>query len=202
MNPTNPEGEKVVWDKALFKKIFKWTGIVLLVAYLFLVLVANLGPKLGKYLIQKRQEIYVNKLKEEVAQMEALEKADTYGGKTPEETLDLYIEALKKGDIELAAKYSRVDQQEEEIEDLKMATSRDGDLNYVIDFVYEIKKNGKKACDADSCSFTQEFIVKEDTISNIKGTNNEMITPAGFIEYRAISLYKNLYTNVWKIVEP
>lgn len=31
--------------------------------------------------------------------------ADTYGGKTPAETLQLYIDALKKNDFELASKY-------------------------------------------------------------------------------------------------
>jgi HEAT repeat protein len=30
---------------------------------------------------------------------------DTYGGKTPEETLQMFIEALKKEDIELASRY-------------------------------------------------------------------------------------------------
>lgn len=32
-------------------------------------------------------------------------KNDTYGGKTPQETLDLFIDALKVGDIDLASKY-------------------------------------------------------------------------------------------------
>lgn len=32
-------------------------------------------------------------------------REDTYGGQTPEETLQMFIEALKKGDIELASKY-------------------------------------------------------------------------------------------------
>ena len=32
-------------------------------------------------------------------------KNDPYGGDTPEETLQLFIDALKKGDVELAAKY-------------------------------------------------------------------------------------------------
>lgn len=31
--------------------------------------------------------------------------ADTYGGKTPQETLQMYIEAVEKGDHELASKY-------------------------------------------------------------------------------------------------
>jgi len=36
---------------------------------------------------------------------ESAMKADTYGGKTPEETLGMFIDALKKGDVELASKY-------------------------------------------------------------------------------------------------
>ena len=32
-------------------------------------------------------------------------RADTYGGATPEETLRMFIDALKKNDIELASKY-------------------------------------------------------------------------------------------------
>lgn len=32
-------------------------------------------------------------------------RADTYGGKTPEETLRLFVEALERNDLELAAKY-------------------------------------------------------------------------------------------------
>jgi hypothetical protein len=36
-------------------------------------------------------------------------RADTYGGKTPEETLSMLIDALKKGDIKLAAKYFTLD---------------------------------------------------------------------------------------------
>lgn len=39
--------------------------------------------------------------------------ADTYGGDTPEETLELFISALKAGDIDLASKYFVLDKQEE-----------------------------------------------------------------------------------------
>ena len=35
--------------------------------------------------------------------------ADTYGGKTPQETLNLFIDALEKGDADLAAKYFMLD---------------------------------------------------------------------------------------------
>src|SRR3990167_283218 len=39
--------------------------------------------------------------------------ADTYGGDTPEETLELFISALKTGDIDLASKYFVLDKQDE-----------------------------------------------------------------------------------------
>lgn len=34
---------------------------------------------------------------------------DTYGGKTPQETLNMFIDALRKGDIDLASKYFALD---------------------------------------------------------------------------------------------
>ncbi len=37
--------------------------------------------------------------------LEETMRADTYGGKTPEETLNLFIEALRKEDIDLAFQY-------------------------------------------------------------------------------------------------
>ncbi len=45
--------------------------------------------------------------------------ADTYGGETPYETLSLYIDAVKKGDYELASKYFREKYRAKELEFLK-----------------------------------------------------------------------------------
>src|SRR3989344_5041167 len=47
--------------------------------------------------------------RQEKAYIEAM-TADTYGGKTPQETLDLFASALEKGDIELASKYFLLDE--------------------------------------------------------------------------------------------
>lgn len=49
--------------------------------------------------------------------------ADTYGGKTPQETLKLYIAAVEKGDYELASKYFVVEKQKSEVESFVGATS-------------------------------------------------------------------------------
>lgn len=47
----------------------------------------------------------------------AKEAADTYGGSTPDETWQLFIAALEKEDVELAAKYFAVDKREEVLQD-------------------------------------------------------------------------------------
>lgn len=44
---------------------------------------------------------------------------DTYGGQTPEETLELFISALEAGDLELAAKYFVIDEQEKWMQNLE-----------------------------------------------------------------------------------
>ena len=49
----------------------------------------------------------------ELKEMKERYMAYTYGGDTPEETLQLFIDALKKGDIDLASKYFVLDKQEE-----------------------------------------------------------------------------------------
>lgn len=40
-----------------------------------------------------------------IANFEEAMRNDTYGGETPQETLELFIHALNKGDMDLAAKY-------------------------------------------------------------------------------------------------
>ena len=54
---------------------------------------------------QHTAEKYFNDLREKY-------EADTYGGSTPEETLQLFVDALKKGDVDLASKYFMVEEQE------------------------------------------------------------------------------------------
>ena len=49
----------------------------------------------------------------ELKELERQYAEDTYGGKTPEETLELFISALESGDIELASKYFVIDKREE-----------------------------------------------------------------------------------------
>ena len=66
-------------------------------------------------------------LDEYYVKVDELKAQDTFGGETPEETLEMYIEALKVGDVELASKYFRLEDQ-------------DGELNRLSSSVYDVVK--------------------------------------------------------------
>jgi len=85
--------------------------------------------------------------------VEALEKAyreDQYGGNTPEETLQLFIDALKKGNTDLAAKYFIIDEQEKWKVKLSDIQRRDV-LNFMIDDLEKLKLTKR---DIDRVFFT------------------------------------------------
>lgn len=73
---------------------------------------------------------------------------DTFGGDTPEETLRLFVEALKKGDTDLAAKYFVLDKQQEWREEL----SRIEDKN-LLKFMIEDLEKAKKSKSNDKEAF-------------------------------------------------
>ena len=56
---------------------------------------------------------------------------DPYGGATPEETLKLFVDALRAGDIELASKYYIPEKQEEVFHDLEKGKKNGNTLGYV-----------------------------------------------------------------------
>ncbi len=61
-------------------------------------------------------------------------KKDTYGGKTPEETLQLFIDALKKGDTDLAAKYYIPEKQKKEAESLRIGKEKNN-IGFLLGFL-------------------------------------------------------------------
>src|SRR3989338_7916625 len=65
------------------------------------------------------------KAEEAMRQIEKAYREDPYGGITPEETLQLFIDALKKGDTDLAAKYFVLDKQEEMRVDLDLVKQKE-----------------------------------------------------------------------------
>ncbi len=104
-------------------------------------------------------------------------REDIYGGDTPEETLQMFLDALRKGDIELAAKYIDVDHREKEYEYLK-------DL-----------KNSNKFNEivAEYSKLKKDEVLSEDLVTFATYRNGEL--------FLLVSLERNTFTNKWKISE-
>ena len=102
-------------------------------------------------------------------------REDPYGGNTPEETLQLFIDALKKGDIELAAKYFLIEGQEKTKHDLEGAKTEER-LTIIIQ---ELERAILKK-DSDTAYFT---VVRNSDLPS------ELV------------MHKNPLNNKWKITE-
>lgn len=100
---------------------------------------------------------------------------DPYGGSTPEETLQLFIDALKKGDTELAAKYFVIDKQAQWREDL----ARMEDKGLLAELIKEVEMT-KLRVDGDTAYFT---LNREDDLSS------------------QLVMQKNSLNRRWKITE-
>ena len=96
---------------------------------------------------------------------------DPYGGDTPEETLRLFIDALKKGDTELAARYFVMDKQNEWRQDLAKMKEK----KVLEDMVRDLEKVKLTKKDEQKAFFTlvnennvavSELIIRKDRISN------------------------------------
>jgi len=103
---------------------------------------------------------------------------DVYGGKTPEETFDMYIAALKKGDLELASKYFVVSGQGEELDYLKGRTP-----NQLQDYVQKLDGLNKK------------------WEPNVKSSNFVFKVYSALFDgkYIRVQFSYNEFTKVWKI---
>lgn len=72
---------------------------------------------------QKKIADIADKAKQEEGIIYKQQLADTYGGKTPQETLKMYIAAIEKGDYNLAGKYFVAEKQQTGADLLAKATA-------------------------------------------------------------------------------
>lgn len=119
----------------MLKNVLKFGGLGLLIVFLGVAAIS--GIQYLKYRFSPEYQQY----REAVKMLEAYNN-DPYGGDTPEETLKLFIGALKNGDTDLAAKYFVLHKQEEWKGKLKIAKDNNH-LNLYIDEVNQAK-SGKE----------------------------------------------------------
>lgn len=107
---------------------------------------------------QKNLENFVNELERQRAAEYQNMMADTYGGKTPQETLRMYIEAVEKGNYELASKYFMEKYREKELNSFKGAT-KENITKYLSLLEQAISSKGEYSPDGKSFSIYEPVSV-------------------------------------------
>jgi hypothetical protein len=164
--------------KRLFKFILIFVGIMVLVGGGYLVWDNCLSPS-AQY--SRQANANYQKYLDQQNKYKAAMTADTYGGKTPEETLSLFITALKSGDMTIASKYFVLGddgQPDPEWLDGLNAAKKDGQIESIIEL---LSNNARPAGSWTSDKYGFE----------IRNTEGKLLYD--------INLILNKYSNVWKI---
>ncbi|MBU4142898.1 hypothetical protein KJ590_02760 [Patescibacteria group bacterium] len=123
---------------------------------------------------------------------------DTYGGQTPEETYNLYVDALKRGDTEAASQYFYWERQVPQKTKLD-ALSAKGELNkYIADLPKWSEMREEEYGDKDSKQYSYEFIQEKDQEYYDEALGRNDILKAG--KYRSFMDFQfNKQASIWKI---
>lgn len=174
-----------------------WTGtlIVAIIAGFVIFIMLNGREFLANYLLSREQK----KIQE---QFEKPYREDRYGGKTPEETFDMFLNALRKGDIDLASKYFVLNKQEEWREALDKLRDNPGNFEKLIQ---ELEDNRKKwklyESSEDRVVYRFTYVVETPFVEELplgNGKTQKLTHPAG--EFASDIIFeKNIFSQIWKI---
>lgn len=168
-----------------------WSVVLILAILAGLVIWAmlNLGPWL-----KNLQEWRAAKTAQE--QLEKLYRNDKYGGKTPEETFDMFIAALEKGDIDLASKYFVLNKQEQWKKTLEEYKNK----ALLADFINELKseKTSWEKVNSNKNNLAQYnyyTVAESNTVADFNGQSIPI--PAG--RYKNSIIFERYLSGAWKI---
>ncbi len=192
-NPSGSEGiKKINWRQ--FGKHWIVVFILAIVAAFVIWGMLNASPWLKKLQNWRAARALQSQLQE-------LYRNDKYGGKTPEETFDMFIAALEKGDVELASKYFVLEKQESWLKTLEEYKSKALLSNLTAEL--ENNKNNWKLNNTsdETAAFTYNYVVKTPFVEELplgNGQTQKLTHPAG--EFSAEIIFnKNKFSNIWKI---
>ncbi len=148
----------------MFKNVFKFAGGAVVIAALGIGALFAIDYLRYQKSPEYRAEMQAERIKKEYAE-------DPYGGDTPEETLGLFVDALKKGDIDLAAKYFVLDKQDQWREDLALAKDKSL-IDVMIDEAQRLQLSKKDEKEA-FYTLTNEKNVVEVQVVLIKAQNKK-----------------------------
>lgn len=164
-------------------------------------------PAVIKYISERREQKLIELSEKNAKSIEDAYRNDFDGGATPEETLELFLVALKEGNPEKASKYYELSVQPKALESLKKEVAIQGEMIKSVRYFQEIRSKGQKDCFLDYkkeqvCVFKYRYTTEVDQFSQITGTPDKILIPKGVVEENAIDLTRNSFTGVWKITFP
>jgi len=168
----HPSPQQGYGRRGVVTYIVLFIGLILLVTLIYAAWYYYLSPeaRTARELDQSYQQY-----QEWEQTYEAAMRADTYGGSTPQETLDLFVAALEQGDLELASKYFVLEENGER-DPIFLSNLKDLDASEKIPEILEVIK------------------------SAIYDTASSYSSAAWFkSSQHGILLKLNKYSNVWKI---
>lgn len=198
------DSDRVNWTPRLFLKIFVWFLIIVIGGFFLLWGFLEAEPYVIKYLHSKRDERVLKQIMQSEAELEAAYRADTYGGKTPEETLDLEIKALKENNLELAYKYYEVLEQEKAKKGLGSELKEFGNFDHSIIYFVDVREKGVKGCnkEGDGCTINYKYNEDKETVVSIGDSGDKLVIPKGGERTKFADFAINRYTKVWKLIQP
>ena len=189
MENHNPEsvGRKVWWRR--------WGVVFILAAVAAFVIwmLIQAGPWLRGWRERQAADALRRQAEEQL-------RNDRYGGKTPEETFDMFIAALEKEDIELASKYFVIQKQEQWGKTLKEYYSK----ALLSDFILELSKN-RKAWEllenqGNIAKFQYSYEVEKPFVEELPlgdGRTQKLTHPAG--KFNSEIIFEKYPSGIWKI---
>ena len=116
------------------KNMTKTKKIILIVLLIMVVVVVGWYglKKYEQWSFWREMRSQADQFTFEQNRLKALVEADTYGGKTPQETLELFIKAVEAGDYELASKYFVVEKQGKWLDNLSSVENINEFLQVII----------------------------------------------------------------------
>lgn len=140
----NPEIQKFLQPEPLPSRSTK--AVRQFVIFIFIIIVVIVAIFLLAEYDRRQNAKAIDQLNQTIQDIQKADyeeaMADIYGGKTPQETLSLYIDAVEKSDYELASKYFIGTKQKEELESWK-DVNNDKKISYISDIKKLLVSDGE-----------------------------------------------------------
>lgn len=182
-----------------------WKIILTLVGILFAVtLLGFFGPKVASYWREYRYDVNLREAEDMARAIETAYKNDLDGGKTPEETFDLFLTALKASNTLQASKYYELSVQPKALVSLQKELAENGNLQKSIDYFSEVLTKGTRFCneEGEGCTWEYRYITTKDEVVGVEGREEKFFIPAGSNDKKSVDISINISSGVWKITQP